>query len=133
PLSMSGLGQQAMVKLSLAMSRHSESAAFVMVEEPENHLTHTSLMTLLSRMESLAGEHQQLFITTHSSFVLNRLGLDTVHLLSGGTSLQLSGLSPETVAYFQKLPGHDTLRMVLAGKIVLVEGPSDEIIFERIF
>jgi hypothetical protein len=37
------------------------------------------------------------------------------------------------VEYFKKLPGFDTLRLVLADKIVLVEGPSDEIIFERVF
>jgi hypothetical protein len=37
------------------------------------------------------------------------------------------------VSYFQRLPGYDTLRMVLAKKIVLVEGPSDEIIFERVY
>ncbi len=133
PFSMSGQGQQATIKISLAMSRHSESAAFVMVEEPENHLTHTSLTTLLSRVEALAGEHQQLFIATHSSFVINRLGLDGLHLLGGGSPRRLTDLDPETVAYFQKLPGYDTLRMVLANKIVLVEGPSDEIIFERIF
>lgn len=133
PFSMSGQGQQAAIKISLAMSRHSESATFVMVEEPENHMTHTSLTTLLSRIESLASEHQQLFVTTHSSFVLNRLGLDSVQLLGGGNSRKMSGLSSDTVSYFQKLPGYDTLRMVLASKIVLVEGPSDEIIFERIF
>jgi putative ATP-dependent endonuclease of the OLD family len=133
PFLMSGQGQQAAIKISLAMSRHSERTAFVMVEEPENHLSHTSLTILLSRMESLAGEQQQLFVTTHSSFVLNRLGLDRLHLLGGGTARKLSDLSPDTVAYFQKLPGYDTLRMVLARKIVLVEGPSDEIIFERIF
>jgi putative ATP-dependent endonuclease of OLD family len=133
PFSMSGQGQQAAIKISLAMSRHSERVAFVMVEEPENHLTHTSLTTLLSRVESLAGEHQQLFIATHSSYVINRLGLDGLHLLGGGSPRRLSDLDAGTVAYFQKLPGYDTLRMVLANKIVLVEGPSDEIIFERIF
>ena len=133
PFSMSGQGQQAAIKISLAMNRHSERAAFVMVEEPENHLTHTSLTTLLSRVESLAGENQQLFIATHSSFVINRLGLDGLHLLGGGTPRRLCDLNPGTVTYFQKLPGYDTLRMVLANKIVLVEGPSDEIIFERIF
>lgn len=133
PFSMSGQGQQAAIKISLAMSRHSERVSFVMVEEPENHLSHTSLTILLSRIETLAGEHQQLFITTHSSFVLNRLGLDHLHLLGGNTPRKLSDLAPETVAYFQKLPGYDTLRMVLAKKIVLVEGPSDEIIFQRIF
>jgi len=133
PFSMSGQGQQAAIKISLAMSRHSERAAFIMIEEPENHLTHTSLTTLLSRVESLAGENQQLFIATHSSFVINRLGLNGLHLLGIGNSHRLSDLNPDTVAYFQKLPGYDTLRMVMANKIVLVEGPSDEIIFERIF
>jgi predicted ATP-dependent endonuclease of OLD family len=104
-----------------------------MIEEPENHLTFSNLGVLLGRMEDLAGERQQLFITTHSSFVLNRLGLDTLHLLSAGSYRQLAGLSNTTVKYFQKLPGYDTLRMVLANKLVLVEGPSDEIVFERIY
>lgn len=133
PFSMSGQGQQAAIKISLAMSRHSERASFIMIEEPENHLTFSSLGVLLGRMEELAGEHQQLFVTTHSSFVLNRLGLDSLHLLSPGQYKKLSSLSEGTVRYFQRLPGYDTLRMVLADRLVLVEGPSDEIIFERVF
>lgn len=133
PFSMSGQGQQAAIKISLAMDKHSDKANFVMVEEPENHLTHTSLMTLMSRMESLAGEQQQLFVTTHSSLVLNRLGLDSLLLMGCDEVCKLPELDPKTVSYFQKLPGYDTLRLVLANKIVLVEGPSDEIIFERIF
>lgn len=133
PFSMSGQGQQSAIKISLAMNRHSGRAKFVMVEEPENHLTHTSLVTLLSRIESLAGEQQQMFITTHSSFVLNRLGLDALVLMGDRVAAKISDLDPETVAYFKKLPGYDMLRIVLANKIVLVEGPSDEIVFERIF
>lgn len=133
PFSMSGQGQQAAIKISLAMSRHSGQANFVIVEEPENHLTHTTLTTLLERIQSLAGEQQQLFVTTHSSFVLNRLGLDALRLIGNGNACKIAELDIETVSYFQRLPGYDTLRMVLANKIVLVEGPSDEIIFERIF
>lgn len=133
PFNMSGQGQQSAIKISLAMSRHAGRAKFVTVEEPENHLTHTSLITLLSRIESLAGDKQQLFITTHSSFVLNRLGLDSILLMGNGVTAKLSALAPDTVNYFKKLPGYDTLRIVLANKIVLVEGPSDEIVFERIF
>lgn len=133
PFSMSGQGQQAAIKISLAMDRHSKRAKFVMVEEPENHLSHTSLATLISRMESLASEQQQLFITTHSSFVLNRLGLDSLLLVAPTTALRIPELSADTVAYFQKLPGYDTLRLALADKVVLVEGPSDEIVFERTF
>src|SRR3546814_14097088 len=53
--------------------------------------------------------------------------------MGNGIAAKLSALTPETVDYFKKLPGYDTLRIVLADKIVLVEGPSDEIVFERIF
>jgi putative ATP-dependent endonuclease of OLD family len=133
PFSMSGQGQQAAIKISLAMNRHAASANFVMIEEPENHLSHTSLTTLLTRIENLAGDQQQIFITTHSSFVLNRLGLDALLLIGRGTTCRITELDPQTVAYFKKLPGYDTLRMALAEKIVLVEGPSDEIVFERVF
>jgi predicted ATPase len=133
PFSMSGQGQQAATKISLAMSRHSGKANFVLIEEPENHLSHTTLTSLLERIQSLAGEQQQLFVTTHSSFVLNRLGLDALRLIGSDRTCKITELDPETVSYYQRLPGYDTLRMALAKKVVLVEGPSDEIIFERIF
>jgi putative ATP-dependent endonuclease of the OLD family len=133
PFAMAGQGQQAAIKIALAMSREAEKARVAMVEEPENHLSHTSLGVLLRRIELLAAERQQLFITTHSSYVLNRLGLDGLLLVSGGSVANFSQLTEPTVRYFQKLPGYDTLRMVLADRFVLVEGPSDEILFERFY
>ncbi|MCG2624738.1 AAA family ATPase [Arthrobacter sp. I2-34] len=133
PFAMTGQGQQAAIKIALAMNRTAKSTNIVMIEEPENHLSHTSLNKLVGRIKELSGEHQQLFITTHSSFVLNRLGLDALLLVSGGRHTRLGALDPNTVAYFEKLPGYDTLRMALADKVVLVEGPSDEILFERFY
>lgn len=133
PFAMAGQGQQAAIKISLAMKRHSSKAKVVMIEEPENHLSHTSLTTLLDRIESLKTEEQQLFISTHSTYVLNRLGLDALLLLHRNSASKITELDSTTVSYFQKLPGYDTLRLVLAKKVVLVEGPSDEIIFERVY
>ena len=132
PFAMSGQGQQAAVKVALAMSRKTASA-FLLIEEPENHLSHTNLTRLLSRIETLAGDDQQLFVTTHSSFVLNRLGLDRLHLLHDGRTARLIGLDESTVKYFRKLSGYDTLRLVLATKLALVEGPSDAIVLERAY
>lgn len=133
PFAMAGQGQQAAIKIALAMSREAKKARVAMVEEPENHLSHTSLNVLLRRIEGLAGDEQQLLITTHSSYVLNRLGLDGLRLVSGGTVAKFGELTEDTVKYFQKLPGYDTLRMVLADRFVLVEGPSDEMLFERFY
>jgi energy-coupling factor transporter ATP-binding protein EcfA2 len=133
PFSMSGHGQQAAIKISLAMNRHRESANFITIEEPENHLSHTSLRKLIERIERLAGEDQQLFITTHSSFVLNRLGLDQLILIGDSEIIKTGELDPDTASYFKKMSGYDSLRLVLGEKLVIVEGPSDEIIFERVF
>jgi energy-coupling factor transporter ATP-binding protein EcfA2 len=132
PFGMVGQGQQAAVKIGLAMARHADATRFVMVEEPENHLSHTNLNKLLRRFEE-RGEGQQIFIATHSSFVLNRLGLSTLTFLCDGKVSDLGSISEETVRYFQKLPGYDTLRMVLADRFVMVEGPSDEILFEKFY
>lgn len=131
PFAMAGQGQQASLKVSLAMSRTAGTSTFVLVEEPENHLSYTTLHRLLGRLQALAGDDQQLFITTHSSFVLNRLGLDRLLLLCDGTTARLSSLDPDTVAYFRKLAGYDTLRLVLAQRLALVEGPSDALVLER--
>lgn len=133
PFAMTGLGQQVAVKIALAMRKNADAVRVVMVEEPENHLSHTSLNKLISRIESLRGEKQQLFATTHSSFVLNRLGLDSLLLLCDQTVSKFDNVDPSTVAYFRKLPGYDTLRLALADRVVLVEGPSDEIVFERFY
>lgn len=133
PFAMAGQGQQAAIKISLAMNREADRARVAMIEEPENHLSHTSLNVLLKRIEDLAGAEQQLLITTHSSYVLNRLGLDGLRLVSDGSISEFDGLTDDTVNYFKKLPGYDTLRMVLADRFVLVEGPSDEILFERFY
>jgi ABC-type ATPase involved in cell division len=133
PFAMSGQGQQAAVKIALAMGRSAESARVATIEEPENHLSHASLNKLLSKIQSLMSHGQQLFITTHSSYVLNRLGLDKLQFVSDGDVKHISGISDETARYFQKLPGYDTLRIVLSERCVLVEGPSDEMIFERFY
>ncbi|MCZ4327905.1 ATP-dependent nuclease [Brachybacterium paraconglomeratum] len=133
PFAMAGQGQQAAIKIALAMSRSADKARVAMIEEPENHLSHTSLNVLVKRIEDLAGDEQQLFITTHSSFLLNRLGLNGLQLVSNGAVSTFNQITQDTVRYFQKLPGYDTLRMVLADRFVLVEGPSDEILFERFY
>lgn len=132
PFVMAGQGQQAAIKVALAMSRSAETTAYALIEEPENHLSHTSLTKLVARIETLAGS-RQIFLTTHSSFVLNRLGLDKLVLLHKGTLATFLSLPADTVKYFKKLSGYDTMRLVLAEKAVLVEGPSDEMVFEKAF
>jgi putative ATP-dependent endonuclease of OLD family len=54
-------------------------------------------------------------------------------LFSAGVYITLENLTTDTRDYFMKLPGHDTLRLILARRAILVEGPSDELIVQRAY
>tara|TARA_R110000868_G_scaffold119469_1_gene316503 strand:+ start:203928 stop:205529 length:1602 start_codon:yes stop_codon:yes gene_type:complete len=132
PFDCAGKGEQCRIQLRLAVADASKSRV-LLIEEPENHLSYSSLNTLLKEIED-DSSHQQVVITTHSAFVLNKLGVNNLKLLSNnGLTASLTDLSPDTVNYFMKLPGFDTLRLILASKSILVEGPSDELIVQRAY
>lgn len=132
PFQFVGNGSQHMLKILLALSRNADDANVILVEEPENHLSPASLNVLVRKIADRC-EGSQLLVTTHSSYVLNKLGLDQLVLLHDQQTTRLSELPPETLHYFKKLSGYDTLRLVLAKRAILVEGPSDELIVQRAF
>lgn len=131
PMALVGKGEQNSVKIKLSMDSAEESHLFL-IEEPENHLSFSNLNVLIrSIADRKAGK--QLIITTHSSFVLNKLGVESVLLFCNGLGTTLKALRQDTQDYFIKLPGHETLRMILAKRAILVEGPSDELIVQKAF
>ncbi len=131
PLTLVGKGEQNAIKIKLAIASKEECDIFLM-EEPENHLSHANLNKLISHLASKCEGKQQI-ITTHSSFVLNKLGVDSVLMFNREVGITLSDLPDSTKRYFKRLPGHDTLRMILATRSILVEGPSDELIVQKAF
>lgn len=132
PFALAGQGQQVKIKTALALQSTANKTGFVLVEEPENHLSHTSLSAVVNSIETLATGRQS-FVVTHSSYVMNRLGLDRLHLMYRGTISDFQTLNDGTVEYFRKQSGYDTLRTVLARRLVIVEGPSDEMLFNRAY
>lgn len=102
-----------------------------MMEEPENHLSHTNLCKLVHYVD-IQRDNKQLFLTTHSSYVLNKLSIDKICLLQSGYK-RLHKLDGEVVRTLRRLPGYDTLRVALSSKVILVEGPSDELVLKKIY
>jgi predicted ATPase len=131
PLTLVGKGEQNSIKIKLAMESSADSH-LILIEEAENHLSFSNLNALISHIADRRGS-RQLLITTHSSFVLNKLGVESVILFHRGSSIRLNALTAETQNYFMRSPGHDTLRLILAKRAILVEGPSDELIVQAAF
>jgi predicted ATP-dependent endonuclease of OLD family len=132
PFDCAGKGERCRIQMRLAIAGAQQSR-FLLIEEPENHLSHSNLNMLMHDMENDCAD-RQVIVTTHSAFVLNKLGIDNLRLVShSGRTAALTGLSADTKAYFMKLPGYDTLRLILSKRSILVEGPSDELIVQRAY
>lgn len=131
PFEQIGFGTQNTIKVELAIQKGTEHVNIILMEEPENCLSHTNMAKLVHRIASTKGK--QVFISTHSSFVANKLNLGNLLLVEHGLVTPFRNLPTATVGYFKKLPGYDTLRLVLAEKVILVEGPTDDLIIQRAY
>ena len=133
PFTQIGKGEQCIIKTNLALEhKKTQEANIILIEEPENHLSHAKLNELLKYIND-GCDNKQIIITSHSSFVCNKLGLEHLILLNAGKIMHLSLLEKTTYQYFKKLAGYDTLRLLLCKKAVLVEGDSDELIFQKAY
>ena len=131
PFEYVGFGTQNTIKSELALENSADKINIIIMEEPENNLSYTNMAKLIERVEATAGK--QIFIATHSSYVANKLDLKNLFLVNEGSAKAFSKLDKDTVNYFKKLPGYNTLRVVLAEKVILVEGPTDELILQRAY
>ncbi len=128
-----GKGEQCLIKTKLALGhKKAKEANIILLEEPENHLSYSKLNQLISDIKNDSGE-KQVLISTHSSFVANKLGLEHLILLNDKKTVRLNELSEDTQKFFEKLSGYDTLRLILCKKAILVEGDSDELIVQKAF
>ncbi len=128
-----GTGNQCILNTILSLENDAfKSKGIILIEEPENHLSGMTLNVLLKNINEHSKDHQ-VIISTHSSFVLNKLGLNNLALLGNGKISKLKDLSKDTINYFEKISGYDTLRFILCKQSVLVEGDSDELVFQRAY
>lgn len=131
PFDFIGKGEQAIIKTDLALSdKKAESSSVILIEEPECHISHTRLNQLLNSIKENYNT-KQIIISTHSSFVSNKLGLDNLILLNQQKTTRFNSLGAKE--FFEKISGYDTLRLILCKKAILVEGDSDELVLQRAY
>lgn len=131
PFGYIGKGAQCVLKTELALTnKQTQNAQIILLEEPESHLSFSKLNQLISAIENRY-EDKQIIISTHSSYVANKLGLDNLLLLENQRIIKMNDLP--SVQFFKKIAGYDTLRMILCKKAILVEGDSDELVIQKAY
>lgn len=125
---MIGKGEQNKIQIKLALQNKADNIDVLLLEEPENHLSHTNLSQLVKYIKD--HDKKQTFVSTHSSYVLNKLNLENLCLMAS-SYIRLTNIDKNTATTLQRLPGYDTLRIALSNRVILVEGPSDELVLKR--
>lgn len=130
-----GKGKQCFVKTEFALQKKKSSHPLdvLLLEEPENHLSHTNMKRLVTSIAH--AEDQQMIVTTHNSLISTRLDLRNAILLNSATAdaATLANLTSDTSDFFIKAPDNNVLEFVLSGKVLLVEGDAEYILMEALF
>lgn len=115
PFGYIGKGAQCVMKTELALTHHSaQNAQIVLLEEPESHLSFSKINQLIKAIEDKYGD-KQIIISTHSSFVANKLGLENLLLLDNHRIARITELP--SAEFFKKVSGYDTLRLILCKNV----------------
>lgn len=124
-ISNKGTGKQCFVKTELALKQADDRLDVVLIEEPENHLSHTNMRKMVEAIKE--SKNKQLFIATHSNLISTRLDLRKCSIFNSclASYIQLKGISEETAAFFMKAPDNNMLQFVLSTRSILVEGDAE--------
>lgn len=105
-----------------------------LIEEPENHL-HRSMQIALSHILFLDDKYRYLFMTTHSPYVL--LEMDQVNLIRIYNQNKIVSKSvlyavPDEFKNQRKMLNRGLVEAIFADKVLLVEGPSENVLFGKV-
>ena len=105
-----------------------------LIEEPENHL-HRSMQIALSHVLFLDGKYQYLFMTTHSPYLLAEM--DSVNLVRIYNEDKIVSKSvlytvPAKFKSQRKMLNRGLVEAIFADKVLLVEGPSEQVLFGKV-
>ena len=105
-----------------------------LIEEPENHL-HQSMQIALSHNLFHDDKYQYLFMTTHSPYVLAEMDqVNLVRIYNDDKVVSKSVLYtvPDDFKTQRKMLNRGLVEVVFADKVLLVEGPSENVLFGKI-
>lgn len=105
-----------------------------LIEEPENHL-HRSMQIALSHILFLDDKYKYLFMTTHSPYVLAEMDqVNLVRIYNEDKIVSKSVLYtvPSEFKSQRKMLNRGLVEAVFADKVLLVEGPSENVLFGKV-
>lgn len=100
PLENRGRGMENLIKTKIALERNSK-VDVILIEEPENHLSISTLNKMLNEI-SRTKDSSQIILTTHNNLIASRLNLTNVLWIAGNQVISLRNINPDDADFFIK-------------------------------
>ncbi len=129
-----GLGRRNLIYILLLFAYYKscgDTFNLCCIEEPEAHLSVNNLRLVrdfIEKSSSNSGSLVQTIISTHSPSIINKLKISNVLAFTGDKAVSLSNTPAKLVDYLRKRPNFDILKFLFADKVILVEGPTEEML-----
>lgn len=118
----------------LSKEEEEKKITIFLIEEPENHL-HRSMQIALSHILFLDNKYQYLFMTTHSPYVLaemDQVNLIRIYNEDKIVSKSVLYMVPTKFKSQRKMLNRGLVEAIFADKVLLVEGPSENVLFGKV-
>ena len=133
-----GLGTRNFLLLMILFSYYyaqQKSFNVIGVEEPESHLCVNHFNLYLDFMMKSAEKQSslsQIIVTSHNPKIVNKLKLNNVLVFANDRIVDFSQVDKTLVNYLAKRPNFDTLKLLFTKRIILVEGPTEEMLINAL-
>lgn len=118
-----GSGMESFIKTKIVLDKKS-GLDVILMEEPENHLSFSTLQKMLQEI-SEKQEASQIIVATHSNMIASRLNLSNVLWITDKGPKSLKTVNKEVADFFVKADDNAFLQLLLAKKVILVEGATE--------
>ena len=126
-----GSGMESLIKTKIALQK-SNHLDVIMIEEPENHLSFTTLQKMIEEIKEQQND-SQIILTTHSSMIASRLKLNNVLWIAGENVVSLEDLDPQVADFFTRIDNNSFLQLLLSKKAFLVEGATENLLLPKFY
>lgn len=118
-----GSGMESLIKTQIALDR-ANGLDVILMEEPENHLSFTTLRKMLQEISDQQ-DNSQIIVATHSNMIASRLNLNNVLWITDDGVRSLAGVKSDVAEFFVRADDNAFLQLLLSKKAFLVEGATE--------
>lgn len=118
-----GSGMESLIKTQIALNK-ANGLDVILIEEPENHLSFSTLRKMLQHISDQQN-NSQIIVATHNNMIASRLNLNNVLWITENGVKSLKGVKSDVAEFFIRADDNAFLQLLLSKKVFLVEGATE--------